>query len=147
MNTARTFAGIGICALLISFSRIGMAEQNRTVEVVTHSAVSDTHLSRSRLTSIFTVRVRSWSGDHPIKVFVLPDDNPHHIAFCRQVLRLAPYKLRRAWERMVFSGTGQAPVELADLEGMRERVANTPGAIGYLSPAAMMGETRVMRID
>ena len=38
-----------------------------------------------------------------------------------------------AWDRLVFSGTGQAPDTVTSTEEMLARVASTPGAIGYLS--------------
>ena len=43
-----------------------------------------------------------------------------------------PYQLRSAWDRLVFSGIGQAPIRVNSVEEMLDRVANTPGAIGYL---------------
>ena len=43
-----------------------------------------------------------------------------------------PYQLRRLWDKQIFSGTGIAPTTVKSIEEMRERVANTKGAIGYL---------------
>ena len=49
-----------------------------------------------------------------VKVFVLADDHELHRAFAKQVLGLFPYQLRSIWDRQVFSGTGQAPIPVAD---------------------------------
>jgi hypothetical protein len=43
------------------------------------------------------------------------------------------YVLRRAWDRMVFTGTGFAPTIVRSEAEMIERVRSTPGAIGYVS--------------
>ncbi|PSJ15922.1 hypothetical protein C7H79_16365, partial [Nitrosomonas supralitoralis] len=43
-----------------------------------------------------------------------------------------PYQLRSTWDRLVYSGTGQAPITVNSAEEMLARVANTPGSIGYL---------------
>jgi len=74
--------------------------------------------------------------------------------FCKQILGVFPHQYRAAWDRLVYSGTGQAPLEVASEEEMharlagtrgearvvvgseeemRARVAGTSGAIGYLS--------------
>ncbi|WP_054773383.1 hypothetical protein [Methylogaea oryzae] len=85
------------------------------------------------------MRLRTWPNGSAIKVFVLPDNHPAHIAFCKQVLRVFPHEMRNAWDRLVFSGTGQAPIEVATEEEMRAKIAAMPGAIGYL-PNVMTGD-------
>lgn len=71
----------------------------------------------------------NWRADP--SVFVLPDDHPLHQAFCKKLLGVYPHQLRRIWDRGVFSGTGQAPIEVDTLEEMQKRIATTEGAIGY----------------
>jgi hypothetical protein len=66
------------------------------------------------------------------QVFVLPDDNPIHQRFAKEVLGVYPYQLRAAWDRMVYSGTGPAPIQVNTFEEMIERLRTTPGAIGYV---------------
>lgn len=79
------------------------------------------------------MRLRKWDDGSPIKVFVLPDNDPLHVAFSKNVLRVFPYQLRSAWDRLVFSGTGEEPLKVDSEQKMRELVSSTPGAIGYLS--------------
>ena len=55
-----------------------------------------------------------------------------HQQFSKGILNVFPYQLRSAWDRLVFSGIGQAPVKVSSIEEMLDKVANTPGAIGYL---------------
>lgn len=90
-------------------------------------------ISRSALGAIFGMRLRKWEDGSPIKVFVLPDDSPTHIAFSKNVLKVFPYQLRSAWDRLVFSGTGEEPIILKSEQQMRAVIGSTPGAIGYLS--------------
>lgn len=84
------------------------------------------------LQAAFGMRSRTWPNGTPIKVFVLPDNHATHIAFCKQILHVFPYQMRAAWDRLVFSGTGNAPTEVDSEEAMRTALASTPGAIGYL---------------
>lgn len=92
-------------------------------------------ISQNALNAIFGMRLRKWEDGSPIRVYVLPDENPLHIAFSKQVLRVFPYQLRNAWNRLVFSGTGEEPITVGSEKQMREAVSTTPGAIGYLSPS------------
>ncbi len=77
---------------------------------------------------------RIWPDGSRVNVFVLPDDNPEHKAFCKRVLGMFAHQLRQIWDRKVFSGTGQAPNVVTSPEEMIERVGHTPGAIGYVQP-------------
>lgn len=97
-------------------------------------------LSQNALRAIFGMRLRKWKDGTPIKVFVLPDDDPLHIAFSKHILQVFPYQLRNAWDRLVFSGTGEEPITVNSEQQMREKINSTPGAIGYLS-RSMIDET------
>lgn len=107
--------------------------ENFPVVVVNATANPPLSLSRNVLGAIFGMRLRKWSDGVPIKVYVLPDDDPTHIAFSKSVLKVFPYQLRSAWDRLVFSGTGEEPIMLKSEQQMRSVVGSTPGAIGYLS--------------
>jgi hypothetical protein len=109
------------------------AGQQDLTYVVVHPSVPPQALSRSVLRAVFGMRLRKWSDDTPVRVFVLHPDNPLHAQFAKQALNVYPHQLRRAWDRLVYSGTGQAPTEVASQREMRDRVASTPGAIGYLT--------------
>ena len=93
------------------------------------------------------MRLHAWPDGVPIKVFVLKDRDPIHIAFCKKVLNVFPHQLRWAWDRLVFSGTGQAPFQVDSEETMRAKVASTPGAIGYLKRTLINGSVRVLSIE
>jgi len=104
-------------------------------ELIANAAVPASEISRTQARLYFTMRLRQWPNDLPVKVFVLPDADPVHGRFAKGLLGLFPYQLRRVWDRQVFSGTGQAPVTVADEVEMIRRVAATPGAVGYVEAA------------
>lgn len=101
-------------------------------EVVVNLNVSEIELTRSSLRSIFGMRLRTWPDGSLIRVFVLSDHSPLHVQFSKKILNIFPYQLRRTWDRLVYSGTGQAPTEMGSIQEMGDKVASTPGAIGYL---------------
>ena len=101
--------------------------------LVAHKGVSSSELSRNEARLLVTLRVITWPDGTPLRVFVLPDNEPLHQEFARSVLGVYAFQLRRAWDRQLFSGTGQAPEVVDNESEMLERVATTPGAIGYVS--------------
>ncbi|SEN29160.1 hypothetical protein [Nitrosomonas marina] len=115
-------------------------------QIVAHPSVDEDSISKNYLRAIFSMRLRAWSNDLIIKVFVLPDDNPLHHSFSKEQLGLFPYQLRQSWDRLVFSGTGQAPTTVSSNEEMRLKIMNTPGAIGYLETAYIDDEINVLQI-
>lgn len=89
-------------------------------------------LSQETIREIFFMRLSSWPDGSPIRVFVLPDNNPIHVQFAKEVLGVYPFQLRSAWDRLVYSGTGVAPTTVETQEEMKARIEGTPGGIGYI---------------
>lgn len=114
-------------------------------EVVVNPNVQEKTLTRGVLRAIFSMRLRTWSDGSLIKVFVLSDDSPLHVKFSKNILNVFPYQLRRTWNRLVYSGTGQAPIQVESIKEMIEQVASTLGAIGYL-PEGKVGR-RVRKVQ
>ena len=124
----------------------GLARASDHYEVVTNPGVSEKTLSKSSLRAIFGMRLHTWPDGTAIRVFVMPDDAPLHATFSKEKLNVFPYQLRSAWDRLVFSGTGQAPDTVTSPEEMLAKVASTPGAIGYLIKSKTDGRVNVLEI-
>ena len=120
---------LGIVATLLLCVSLHAA----AVEVVSNKAVNTQTLSLSTLRAIFSMRMTQWPDGSPIRVFVLGEKDPLHAEFTKKRLGVFPHQLRRAWNRQIYSGTGQAPSKLDTEAEMRGLIAATPGAIGYLS--------------
>ena len=118
---------------LMLLSTPGWAEKPNTVKVLVNRSVPEQALSINNIRSIFSMRTRNWSDGSTITVFILKDKQGTHNQFVRQSLQMAPHQLQRSWDRYRYTGTGQTPIELANEQQMIERIASTPGAIGYTS--------------
>ncbi|WP_200244313.1 hypothetical protein [Lamprobacter modestohalophilus] len=92
------------------------------------------------------MRINQWSDQLPVAVFVLPDEAPLHQAFAKSALGVFPYQLRQTWDRQVFSGTGQAPLQVANEAEMVQRVRQTPGAIGYVGQPLSLPGIKVVEV-
>lgn len=122
---------LAVLLLSVSFAASSQ-EEPAAVDVIVSPSLANITLDRSLLRAVFTMRVREWPDGTPIRVFVLPDDNPLSDVFYRERLGMYSYVLRRAWDRMVFTGTGFAPTVVESEKEMIARVRSTPGAIGYV---------------
>lgn len=142
-----SFRYVLLAGLILVCSAALAEEAVRTVKPVAHPSVAPDHLSRNLLGSIFGMRLRVWQNGLPIQVFVLPDDAPVHTLFAKQQLNIFPYQLRARWDRLTFTGTGQAPITVRSEDEMYALIANTPGAIGYLSEGKIDEHVKVIHVD
>ena len=132
--------------LLLCWTSVSASESSSPVVVITNKDVSEKSLNLGALRSVFGMRLRSWMGGKPVRVFVFSDHHPLHIEFSKKILGVFPHQLRWSWDRLVFSGTGQAPVYVTSEAQMLELVSVTPGAIGYLTRGKANGQIKVLPI-
>ncbi|QPP48965.1 MULTISPECIES: hypothetical protein [unclassified Halomonas] len=118
--------------LVLALLPLPVQANERQIVLIAHPNVADTVLTRDTTRAIFAMRQRSWPDGQAVRVFVLPSSHPVHARFAKERLTVYPHQLQLAWDRMVFSGTGQAPSQVDSQTEMLERVATTPGALGYL---------------
>jgi ABC-type phosphate transport system substrate-binding protein len=122
-----------------------IALPSRAQNAIVNPSLDLSTLSVSEARAIFTMGQRLWPNGSRVSVFVLPDDNPEHKAFCKKTLGMFAHQLRQIWDRRVFSGTGQAPNTVYSAEEMIERVARTPGGIGYVQPYHLNKLDKIVR--
>jgi ABC-type phosphate transport system substrate-binding protein len=114
--------------------------------IIANKDVETEALSRSAARAIFGMRLHAWDDGEAVRVYVLPDDNVEQTAFAKACLSIFPHQLRRVWDRLVFSGIGQAPNVVQDSQNMLNAVATNAGAIGFL-PRDMLNDTvRVLEL-
>ena len=128
-------------ALLVALSPLATAQ-----ELIVHKDSGVEQLTRNEARLYLTMRLRNWPNGTLVQLFVLPDNDALHLRFVKSILGLYPYQLRRAWDRQLFSGTGQAPVTVSSVEEMLERVALTPGALGYVETSVMTRDIRTIEV-
>lgn len=116
------------------------------VELIVHPSVPNLSLSQAQSRGIFTGRISRWEDGSPIRVFVIPETFALHQEFAKQLLDLYPYQLRVAWNRIMYTGIGQGPVMVASEAEMLRQVAETPGAIGYISKVHSNDKVRALPV-
>jgi hypothetical protein len=127
-------------ALLLS---VGIA---RGDTLITHPSVDVQSMSQNEARLFVSMRLNQWPNGERLRVFVLPDNHPLHERVAKGILGLYPYQLRRAWDRQLFSGTGQAPVVVSSEPELIDRVAKTPGALGYAESGSLNPSVRAVEV-
>jgi ABC-type phosphate transport system substrate-binding protein len=121
------------CILAVFFIFAAHPSIASATEIVVNKTVSATDYSTADIRAIFTMKKTVWPNRRLIRVYTLPDNNPIHKEFVKNNLHILAHQLRRVWDRMTYSGTGVAPIELDSEQEMIDKIATTPDSIGYLS--------------
>jgi hypothetical protein len=115
-------------------------------EIIVNPTLSEEGIKLNALRAIFSMRLRNWPDGTPVKVFVLDDRANIHVSFSKKKLNIFPHQLRYSWDRLVYSGTGQAPTKVKSEREMLKMVAATPGAIGYLHEEMIDDSVHILNI-
>lgn len=129
------------CATLILLVLIAYCDGAFAQKVVVNPSVKLDTLTPQDLRAIFSKKMTRWPDNSPIVVFTLQNMDEEHKNFCRQLLNIFPYQLQRAWDRLVYSGIGQAPIKLNSTAEMKKQLVATPGSIGYLPETSDIGSS------
>lgn len=147
MTSGRSFRAylvlLGLAWLFI-WSRPALADE---LLLVAHPSVQIERLNRDTARAIFAMRQRTWPSGQAIHVVVMPNRHSTHERFTKELLGVYPHQLQLSWDRLVFSGTGQAPDQVATSQEMRERIATTPGAVGYIERGYVDERVQVLPME
>lgn len=132
-----------VFGLLLAFSAIGFAQ----IAVIANPSVEEYTIDRSLFVKIYTLNSTKWSNESSIVAFDLKADNLVRAKMLDYISK-EPLELRRIWLRAVASGSAKAPEVVATEEEVVEKVAATPGAVGYVSASKVgKGVKVLMRFD
>jgi ABC-type phosphate transport system substrate-binding protein len=141
-STARAkrtaLAAVGLALLLASH----MAGAQVVAVVSARSSVSS--LSRSELTDIFLGRASRFPNGEPAVPIDLPEGSAARDEFYAKFAGKSPSQIKAFWSKIIFTGRGQPPKEVADGVEMKKFIAANPGAIGYIDEKLVDASVRVV---
>ena len=115
------------------------------VVVITNKSVSTTTLTKNDLSKIYLGKKSSWNDGSSIKFVVLTGDT--HAAFLKDYIGKTESQFSTFWKKQVFTGKGSPPKEFNSDQAMVEFVAQTTGAIGYVSSSADVSKVKTITIN
>lgn len=74
----------------------------------------------------------------------LSDSSPLYAEFYRKATGREVAQVKSTWSRVVFTGKGQAPKQLADAAAVKKAVAADPKAVGYIEKSAVDASVKVV---
>jgi len=148
LRRALKVATPGLLALVMTLLMTPLMTVNAwAVDIVVNPGNPVTRLSRQELLAIFTMRQRNWPDGTPIVVLVLNPKSETHGKFCKNLLNLFPHQLQTIWDRLLYSGSGRAPVEFDTSQALVEKLAATPGGIGYMESSDSDTKAKAVIVD
>jgi ABC-type phosphate transport system substrate-binding protein len=128
--------------LAITFCAAANAQD---VVVVANMGVSISQIDSLQLREIFTgVRSRFKDGSRAIPVVL--KGGPAHEVFLHHYVGQEPDQFRILWRKAVFTGQGAMLKEFPSEAALLDYVAETPGAIGYVSRVIPKDSVKVLAV-
>lgn len=104
------------------------------VVIVVSADNPTTMLSRQEIENIFLGRSAQYpDGRRAVPVDQSPDSSVRQ-AFSSHWLERTPAQIRAHWAKIIFTGRGRPPVDVADDAAVKSVIASNPHAIGYIHP-------------
>ncbi|MBW1940195.1 MAG: substrate-binding domain-containing protein [Deltaproteobacteria bacterium] len=131
--------GIGIflaAFMLVCFSFptgvLISAASDGDVIIIGNKNVPASSLSKKDIQNIYLGRKTKWDNNQKI-IFVTLKKGEVHKRFIKEYVGKTSAQYRNYWKKQVFTGKGKAPKCFDAEEKLVDYVANTEGAIGYIS--------------
>jgi ABC-type phosphate transport system substrate-binding protein len=117
---------------------VGSTFLHGQIAVIANPSVPQDTVNKPTLLDYYTGDLRAWSDNQPVVVLDLDSDRRVRSSFYEDLGKSAS-RMRSIWMRRKLSGEGDPPEAIASNEDMITRVAETPGAIGFV-PVAYVDE-------
>jgi ABC-type phosphate transport system substrate-binding protein len=134
------------CFLIVIVVMAASLSRAQDVLVVANPGVQIKEITSAELRDIFT-GVRSTFRDHSRAVPVLLKGGPVHEVFLRNHVSETPDSFRALWRKAAFTGQGIPPREFSSEAALLDYVAETPGAIGYVSRLDEKSTVRIIPVQ
>ncbi len=117
------------------------------VVVVVSSRSPLTGVSKAHLVDVFLGRASRFADGSPAVPIDQVEGSPVRDEFYDTFAGKSSAQLKAHWSKIIFTGRGQPPKEVADSAAMKKLLAENPHAIGYIAPAQVDASVRVLRLQ
>jgi ABC-type phosphate transport system substrate-binding protein len=101
------------------------------VAVIANPSVPVNQVDKSTLFDVFSGDIKEWDNGEPIVLVDLKPKSDVKTAFY-DFLGKSASRMKSIWMKNLLTGEGQPPESLDSQTEILEKVATTPGAIGYV---------------
>jgi len=129
-----------LCASVLLFSFSSVAGVTVIVNTTNTAAIDEGDISR-----IFLGKVKQFSSGDKITIVNLKYNQATRNEFEKKVLNKSASQVKAYWSKLMFSGKGKPPKELASDKEILAFIAANPGSIGYVAEASVDGSVKVVK--
>ena len=129
-----------LCASALLFSFSSLASVAVIVNTANSAAIDEGDISR-----IFLGKVKKFSTGDKITIINLKFKQATRNEFEEKVLKKSASQVKAYWSKLMFSGKGKPPKELASDKDILAFVAANPGAIGYVAEGSVDSSVKVIK--
>ena len=139
-------AALLVVALSVGFVAIASPSLPRGYQIIRNPGNPIDAVDRQFLEDAFLKKKSAWPDGAVIRPVDLAPASTARRQFSDDVLRRPVDAIRSYWQQRIFSGRGVPPPELDSDEAVLRYVSSRPGAVGYVSGGAKLGNARVLRV-
>lgn len=121
----------GLGTILLVLMCLASTAAFADVVVIANKNVSETSMSKDKVKQIFLGKVVKWQDGSRIRFVTLKGDS--HKSFLKEYIGRSEAQYKTYWKKILFTGKGSMPKSFDTEQEMAQYVANTKGAIGYIS--------------
>ncbi|MEA1990441.1 MAG: hypothetical protein U9N57_14715 [Pseudomonadota bacterium] len=115
--------------------------------VIGNSQIKIENISSKSLGRIYAMQVKNWPDGQKIKVFTYSTQKELYRDFVISETKMQPHQLERLWNRLIFTGTGRAPIVVGNEKEMLQKIRMTPGAIGYVEATENLSGIKSLEVE
>ncbi len=134
---------IGVLGLAIL-----LAAHNTSAEVVVIVSAKNsiTTLRVEQVAEIFLGQTSNFPGGAEAVPIDLTIDSPLREEFYTKVTGKSAPLMKAYWSKMLFTGRGQPPKEMANSAAVKKSIADNPNLIGYIDKSAVDANVKIVLI-
>jgi len=125
---------LNLCAVASSADVVAVVSAKCPVTALSKNQIADIFLGRTALLP---------DGEQAVPIDQAEGSAARNEFYARFVGK-SPAQIKAHWAKLIFTGRGQPPMELADSAAVKKRVAENPDAIGYIDQSLVDGSVRVL---
>ena len=122
----------------------GIQSANAQVAVIVSAKSDIATMTADQVSSIFLGKSDKYPNGSTALPIDQPNSSPIRVSFYDKVTGKSEAQVKSAWSRLVFSGKGTPPKEIASTGEVKKLVSSNPSTIGYIEKSAVDASVKVV---
>ena len=129
--------------LIAAFMLLIGSQAFAQVAVIANKSVPEKAIKIDKVDNIYTLKAKTWSDGKAIVPVTLKSDNSETQKFFGAIGK-SFLEIKKVWMKAQLTGEGNPPEGVSSDDDVINKVASTPGAIGFISADKVNGKVKVL---